>query len=229
MAPPSDAHKKRPPPIELPSTFSPPHRAPGLVPFPVAAERLAREQQDNSQQRRPHTRDGMETPLLKSTGENVERPPKVARSNSMVKFRETATTTWTNVMEQISPRKTSMRKSDQSRGSEQKTPTDGAVAMTSRSRHGRHRPDLSSVGEEHRTLRGEMEKQKERKLHKMMGMVPDTPVDGQYMTNSSQFTRPDQHRLIHLRRFGQHERLETEEQVHSQYRPTESTMITNVC
>jgi len=192
MASPSSAQKKRPPPIELPSTFCPPHQVPRIKAF-ATAEGYGREQQDRARadayhQTRPHTRDGSDTPQIASFqhAENVERLP---RSNSVTgKFRKSASTTFTNIVDHarggLSPKKGQSQPpqtSDQSHGSAHAS-AEGSHVSTSRPRPSerKHRPDLSSVGEEHRTLRGEMEKQKERKLFKLMGTVPDTPTDGQW-------------------------------------------------
>jgi hypothetical protein len=193
MALPSSAQRKRPPPIELPlelpSTFSLPHQVPAHKPFAAATGGEGREQQNQLRgaahlEQRPHTRDGSETPLLRSF-EHEDNAKHLPRSNSVSRFRESASTTFTNIMDHarggFSPKKTqSQQTSSHSHGTGQAS-SDGRNNSKSRSRHSErvYRPDLSAVGEQHRTLRGEIEKQHERKYFKMMGAVPDTPTDGQ--------------------------------------------------
>ena len=193
MVSPTSTHQRRPPPIALPSTFSPPHQASAAVSFATTLKGREREKQGQSQvipqlQQRPHTRDGSETPLLAMHQlENSAEP--LPRSNSVSRFRESASTTFTNLIEHarggLSPKKV-QRKSDHSQGSAQASADGHNTFSTSRSRHAdrAYRSDLSAVGEEQRTLRGEMEKQKERKLFKMMGTVPDTPRDGEQIMQS---------------------------------------------
>jgi hypothetical protein len=98
-------------------------------------------------------------------------------------------TTFTNLMDQarggLSPKK-SQRKTDHAYVLE-RTSTDGRhesvdsrQASTTRSKHSErsYNSDMTAFGEENRTLRAELESQKERKYFKMMGQVPDTPIAG---------------------------------------------------
>lgn len=154
------AEKKRPPPLPLalPSTFSPPHKAPQPHPAAVAAHDGKGELQE-----------------IKSAG--------LGRSNSTSRFRESTVTTITNLMDKMRGEQTPKKAQHTSNYPHELTQaaSNAQIASTVRSHRSErnYRSDPSTAGEENRTHRGEIEKQNERKFFKLMGAVPDTPTDGE--------------------------------------------------
>jgi hypothetical protein len=173
MADSYDEHKKRPPPIAVPS-WPQPRQTPGPNAFANLQARSDQQQQDASNNASAHARRttrSVTSPLASPAEQNVSRSVSHASKN-----RASAMTTLSHLMDQarMSPRKSESSSMPSRRG-------------TSHSRHSEasHRSATAAQArlealdqDTTMTTRAQIESRTERKLFKMTGQIPPTPVTG---------------------------------------------------
>ncbi|KAK7189679.1 hypothetical protein DPSP01_005743 [Paraphaeosphaeria sporulosa] len=183
MASPYEAQKKRPPPIEIPPPYPPRPIVPGPNAFAIA-ERAKEEQRrraEGGQQvstSRPSTADPLGSSQWGASAavvpSNLAVPPSKSTATKL-----SSKEAYSNLVDQV---RKSPRKSGNSQHSTSVTSRHGSTARSRHSQRSYH--SLTSTQNqleglrEAATSRAEIEAQKERKLFRLMGLVPDTPTDG---------------------------------------------------
>jgi hypothetical protein len=173
MADSYDEHKKRPPPIAVPS-WPQPRQTPGPNAFANSQARSDQQHQDASNNASAHARRttrSVTSPLASPLEQNVSRSASHASKN-----RASAMTTLSYLMDQA---RMSSRKSESSSMPSRRG--------TSHSRHSEasHRSATAAQArlealdqDTTMTTRAQIESRTERKLFKMTGQIPPTPVTG---------------------------------------------------
>lgn len=180
MSAPASDHKKRPPPIAIP-TWPPPHSVPGPNAFanaPTHTRDSGQYPQRFASSTQQATRSETTTPLT-SPLELDESRLAVPNSGSQAsKHRTSAMTTLSSLM-------------DQARGSPRKSdcgslPSRHGSTTRSRQSERSHRSataaqaQLEALDEDETTTRSQIESRTEKKLFKMTGQIPPTPTTGMW-------------------------------------------------
>ncbi|KAF9737181.1 hypothetical protein PMIN06_011526 [Paraphaeosphaeria minitans] len=174
MASPYEAQKRRPPPIEIPPAYPPRPIVPGPNAFAIA-ERAKEEQlrrAEGSQQvsmSHPSTSGPAVSSQWGASAADEPSSPGYPRSN-LTATKLSSKEAYSNLVDQV---RKSPRKSGNSQHSASVT---SRHDLTTRSRHSER--SYHSLVREEATSRAEIEAQKERKLFKLIGQVPETPTDG---------------------------------------------------
>jgi hypothetical protein len=173
MADSYDEHKKRPPPIAVPS-WPQPRQTPGPNAFANSQARSDQQQQDASNNASAHARRttrSVTSPLASPLEQNVSRSASHASKN-----RASAMTTLSYLMDQarMSPRKSESSSMPSCRGTSHSRYSEASHRSATAAQARLEALDQDTTV----TTRAQIESRTERKLFKMTGQIPPTPVTG---------------------------------------------------